>query len=86
MMKKHFFCLITLISLFTLFGGIDTAAQVPFDHVVSFPSRHHLYYDSKIPNIYGEHSNIDLFFSEWEEWSELIKKGAVPSEYNSIFQ
>ena len=37
-------------------------------------------------NIYGEHSNIDLFFFEWEEWSELIKEGAVPCEYNSIFQ
>ena len=63
-----------------------SSAQVPYERIVAFPSWHHLYYNSKIPNIYGEHSNIDLFFSEWEEWSELIKKGAVPSEYNSIFQ
>ena len=85
-MKKQVLCLATLISFYTLFGGINAGAQVPFERIVSFPSWHHLYYDSKIPNIYGEHSNIDLFFSEWEEWSELIKKGAVPSEYNSIFQ
>ena len=85
-MKKPFFCLITLISLFAPFGGINTAAQGPFESVVAFPSWHHLYYDSKNPNIYGEHSNIDRFFSEWEEWSELIKKGTVPNEYNSIFQ
>ena len=85
-MKKPLMCLVTLISLFALFDGINVNAQVPFDRIVSFPSWHHLYYDSKIPNIYGELSNIDLFFSEWEEWSELIKKGTVPSEFNSIFQ
>ena len=63
-----------------------SSAQVPYERIVSFPSMRHLYYDRKTPNIYGERSNISLFFSEWEGWSELIKKGAAPSEYNSIFQ
>ena len=85
-MKKLFYSLVTLIILNMLLASLNANAQVPFERVVSFPSWHHLYYDSKIPNIYGELSNIDLFFSEWEEWSELIKKGTVPSEFNSIFQ
>ena len=35
-------CLVTLISLFALFDGINVNAQVPFDRIVSFPSWHHL--------------------------------------------
>ena len=85
-MKRFILHFVTLISLVSLFDGFDANAQVPFERIVSFPSWRHLYYDSESPNIYGEHNNIDLFFSEWEEWSELIKKGTVPSEYNSIFQ
>ena len=85
MWKKSYLCLVTLSSLYASLG-FNANAQVPYESIVSFPSWHHLYYDSVIPNIYGEHSNIDLFFSEWEEWSGLIKEGAVPCEYNSIFQ
>ena len=69
-----------------LIWGLEASAQVPVEHVVLFPSWHHLYYDSKTANIYGEHSNIDIFFTEWEEWSALISKGLGSNEYNDIFK
>lgn len=84
-MNKLFNSLITLIILSTLCGSLNADAQVPSEHVVTFPHWDHLYYDSKTPNIYGENSNIDMFFSEWEEWSLMVANGAAPSEYNSIF-
>lgn len=85
-MKKLFYSLVTLIILNMLLASLNANAQVPFERVVSFPSWYQLYYDSKMPNIYGERSNIDMFFSEWEEWSQLVAKGSAASEYNYIFK
>ena len=83
-MKKALL-LATIVLLSALLGCINAVAQVSAGRVISFPSWKTLYYDSKYTNIYGEKSNINMFFSEWEEWSQLIKKGAAPSEYNAIF-
>ena len=74
-------CLVTLISLFALFDGINVNAQVPFDRIVSFPSWHHFYYDSKIPNIYGELSNIDEDIS----FESFVYEDAQPTPMQKFF-
>ena len=34
----------------------------------------------------GEESNIDSFFTDWENWSALVATGSTPSEYNEIYK
>ena len=86
MMKKPILSLVTLFSLFALFDDIKAGAQVPFEQIKSFQNRCHLLFESETADTLGVHSNIDKFFTEWEEWSERINKRAIPSGYNSIFQ
>ena len=48
---------------------------------VLFPNIRHLYQGDS-----GKESNIDRFFTDWENWSTLIAKGSAPSEYNEIYK
>ena len=74
---------------------LNLDAQVPPKNAVCFPSRYGIYYEhesrlllSLLPRYERpQFSNIDFekFFAEWEQWSELVAKGAVVSEYNDIF-
>ena len=67
-------------------------AQDDSSSIINFPQWRRLYYDLRWPNgkeltnIYGERSNIERFFSEWESWSKLIANGALPNDYNDIFK
>ena len=67
-------------------------AQEDSSSIISFPQWGRLYYDLRWPNgkeltnKYGERSNIERFFSEWESWSKLIAKGALPNDFNDIFK
>ena len=74
---------------------LNLDAQVSPKDAVNFPSGYGIYYEhesrlllSLLP-LYErpQFSNIDFekFFAEWEQWSELVAKGAVVSEYNDIF-
>ena len=67
-------------------------AQDDSSSIINFPQWGRLYYDLRWPNgkeltnKYGERSNIERFFSEWESWSKLIANGALPNDYNNIFK
>ena len=74
---------------------LNLDAQVSPKDAVNFPSGYGIYYEhesrlllSLLP-LYErpQFSNIDFekFFAKWEQWSELVAKGAVVSEYNDIF-
>ena len=74
---------------------LNLDAQVSPKDAVNFPSGYGIYYEhesrlllSLLP-LYErpQFSNIDFekFFAKWEQWSELVAKGTVVSEYNDIF-
>ena len=77
--------LIVIVLAFGFIPGGRLFAQVDSSRVAFFPTWLELYYDQKEENEYGEHSNIDRFFKEWEIWSGLIVNGLEPNEYNALF-
>lgn len=74
---------------------LNLDAQVSPKDAVNFPSGYGIYYEhesrlllSLLPHYERpQFSNIDFekFFAKWEQWSELVAKGAVVCEYNDIF-
>ena len=87
-MKKAYLILCVICVMFCT----PLKAQEDSSSIISFPQWGRLYYDLRWPNgkeltnKYGERSNIERFFSEWESWSKLIAKGALPNDFNDIFK
>lgn len=69
--------IILLISVIVIFGNTGSYAQTDQSRITDFPRWHNLRYEKT--------NDIPRFFSEWEEWSKLIAKGAQGIQYNDIF-